>query len=110
MGGIGLYLSTAYFIRTKEVGIGLATSIEASLQEYLEKFGHASSFPPEISIHQIPLFNTLSGLWQLYFSCCVQSYHSSNHITWACHVDCQLSRKKVGWRSDQNFLRFLPQY
>ncbi|MBH2002578.1 MAG: ABC transporter permease [Moraxellaceae bacterium] len=61
IGGIGLYLSTAYFIRTKEVGIGLATSIEASLQEYLEKFGHASSFHPEISIHQIPLFNTLSG-------------------------------------------------
>lgn len=61
MGGIGLYLSTAYFIRTKEVGIGLATSIEASLQEYLEKFGKASSFHPEISIHQIPLFNTLSG-------------------------------------------------
>ncbi|WP_336943790.1 ABC transporter permease [Acinetobacter modestus] len=61
MGGIGLYLSTAYFIRTKEVGIGLAGSIEYTLQEYLEKFGKASSFHPEISIHQIPLFNTLSG-------------------------------------------------
>lgn len=34
MGGIGLYLSTAYFIQTKEVGIGLAGSIEATLQEF----------------------------------------------------------------------------
>ena len=61
MGGIGLYLSTAYFIQTKEVGIGLAGSIEATLQEFLEKFGDATPFKPELSIHQIPLFNTLSG-------------------------------------------------
>lgn len=61
MGGIGLYLSTAYFIRTKEVGIGLASSIEYTLQEHFEKFGNASSFHPEISIHQIPLFNSMSG-------------------------------------------------
>ena len=61
MGGIGLYLSTAYFIRTKEVGVGVAGSIEYTLQEYLEKFGNASQFHPELSIHQIPLFNTISG-------------------------------------------------
>ncbi|MCU4639634.1 ABC transporter permease [Acinetobacter courvalinii] len=61
MGGIGLYLSTAYFIRTKEVGVGLASSIEYTLKEHLEKFGNASSFEPELSIHQIPLFNTMSG-------------------------------------------------
>ena len=61
MGGIGLYLSTAYFIRTKEVGTGLAGSIESTLQDYFEKFGEASQFHPELSIHQIPLFNTLSG-------------------------------------------------
>lgn len=61
MGGIGLYLSTAYFIRTKEAGIGLASSIEYTLQDYFEQFGQASKFQPELSIHQIPLFNTLSG-------------------------------------------------
>ena len=61
MEGIGLYLSTAYFIRSKEVGTGLAGSIESVLQDYFEKYGTASSFHPEISIHQIPLFNTLSG-------------------------------------------------
>ena len=61
MGGIGLYLSTAYFIRTKEVGTGLAGSIESTLEDYFEKFGEASQFHPELSIHQIPLFNTLSG-------------------------------------------------
>ena len=61
MGGIGLYLSTAYFIRTKEVGIGLASSIEYTVQEHLEKFGERTAFHPEISIHQIPLFNSMSG-------------------------------------------------
>lgn len=60
-GGIGLYLSTAYFIRTKEVGVGLAGSIQYTLEEYFKKFGEVSEFHPEISIHQIPLFNTLSG-------------------------------------------------
>lgn len=61
MGGIGLYLSTAYFLQTKEAGTGLATSIEYALKDYMEKFGDASQFEIEMPIHEIPLFNTLSG-------------------------------------------------
>ncbi|MCU4613000.1 ABC transporter permease [Acinetobacter parvus] len=61
MGGIGLYLSTAYFLQTKKAATGLATSIEYTLKEHLEKFGEASQFEIELPIHDIPLFNTLSG-------------------------------------------------
>ena len=61
VGGVGLYLSAAYFLRTKQIGLGLATSIESTLAERVEKFGQISHFSPELSIHQIPLFNTLSG-------------------------------------------------
>ncbi len=60
-GGIGLYLSTTNFLKTKEIGLGLATSIEATLKEYVEKFGERTHFQPALSIHQVPLFNPLSG-------------------------------------------------
>ncbi len=60
-GGIGLYLSTTNFLKTKEIGLGLATSIEATLKEYIERFGQRTHFQPALSIHQMPLFNTLSG-------------------------------------------------
>ena len=61
MGGIGLYLAQPISFEPKKWGIGLATSIESSFTRIFRKFGKASSFHPEISIHQIPLFNTLSG-------------------------------------------------
>ncbi|OTG83669.1 ABC transporter permease [Acinetobacter sp. ANC 4648] len=61
VGGVGLYLSGAYFLRTKEIGLGLAQSIEQAIAEHTEKFSHISHFSPALSIHQIPLFNTLSG-------------------------------------------------
>ena len=61
VGGVGLYLSAAYFLRTKQIGLGLATAIENTLAEQAEKFGQISHFSPALSIHQIPLFNTLSG-------------------------------------------------
>lgn len=60
-GGIGLYLSAANFLITKQIGLGLASSIENTLSEYAERFSLISQFSPAISIHQIPLFNTLSG-------------------------------------------------
>lgn len=60
-GGIGIYLSTAYFLKTKQIGLGIATSIESVLMDYAEKFGQTSAFQPALPIHQIPLFNTLSG-------------------------------------------------
>ncbi|RKG53631.1 ABC transporter permease [Acinetobacter cumulans] len=60
-GGIGLYLSAVNFLKTKQIGLGLASSIENSLKEYTEKFGNISHFSPALSVHQVPLFNTLSG-------------------------------------------------
>ena len=60
-GGIGLYLSAANFLKTKQIGLGLAASIENALAEQAEKFGRLSHFSPALSIHQIPLFNALSG-------------------------------------------------
>lgn len=60
-GGIGLYLSAANFLVTKQIGLGLASSIENSLAEYTERFNQISAFNPAISVHQIPLFNPLSG-------------------------------------------------
>ena len=60
-GGIGLYLSSAYFLKTKEIGVGLGTAIENTIAEQMKKFGKVSHFHPAIPIHQIPLFNTLSG-------------------------------------------------
>ena len=61
VGGIGLYLSAANFLKTKQIGLGLATSIENTVREHVEKFGNISHFSPAISIHQTPLFNTMSG-------------------------------------------------
>lgn len=61
VGGVGLYLSAAYFLRTKQIGLGLATSIENAIAEQAQKFGDISHFSPALSVHQIPLFNTLSG-------------------------------------------------
>ncbi len=60
-GGIGLYLSTAYFLKTKQVGVGIATSIESALANYAEQYTGMSAFQLSPPIHQIPLFNTLSG-------------------------------------------------
>ena len=61
VGGIGLYLSAANFLKTKQIGLGLAASIENVLAEKAERFGNISHFSPALSIHQIPLFNTTSG-------------------------------------------------
>lgn len=59
--GIGLYLSSAYLIRVKQIASGLAVSLEDVIQNHIEQFGKISHFRPELPIHQIPLFNTLSG-------------------------------------------------
>lgn len=60
-GGIGLYLNATNFLSTKQIGTGVATSVESALQQHLERFGEISHFSPEIPIHQIPLFNVYSG-------------------------------------------------
>ncbi|CAB1215394.1 ABC transporter permease [Acinetobacter bouvetii] len=60
-GGVGLYLSAANFLKTKQIGVGLASSIENAIAEQAEKFGNISHFSPALSVHQVPLFNTTSG-------------------------------------------------
>lgn len=60
-GGIGLYLSAANFLITKQIGLGLASSIEHSLAAYTQRFSQTTHFSPALPIHQIPLFNPLSG-------------------------------------------------
>lgn len=60
-GGIGLYLSAAYFLKTKQIGLGLATAIEHAVAEQAQKFGQVSHFELSLPIHQIALFNPLSG-------------------------------------------------
>lgn len=61
VGGIGLYLSAANFLKTQKIGLGLAASLENAFAQHAEKFSQISAFSPALSIHQIPLFNTLSG-------------------------------------------------
>ena len=60
-GGIGLYLSGANFLKTKQIGLGIATAVENTIAEYLSRFAQVTHFSPALPIHQIPLFNTLSG-------------------------------------------------
>lgn len=60
-GGIGLYLSASNFLKTQKIGLGLASSLENALAVQAEKFQHISAYSPALSIHQIPLYNTLSG-------------------------------------------------
>src|SRR5690606_10382880 len=60
-GGIGLYLSAANFLVTKQIGLGLVASVENTLNEYTKRFSEISHFSPALPIHQIPLFNPLSG-------------------------------------------------
>jgi ABC-2 type transport system permease protein len=60
-GGIGLYLSAANFLVTKQVALGLVSAVENTLSEYVKRFGEISAFSPALSVHQIPLFNPLSG-------------------------------------------------
>ncbi|SDC05962.1 ABC transporter permease [Acinetobacter boissieri] len=59
--GVGLYISSAYLIRVKQIASGLASSLEYVIQNHLERFGKVSHFHPKLPIHQIPLFNPLSG-------------------------------------------------
>ena len=54
-------MSTAYFLRTKQIVAGVVGSMAAVANDYLERFTNASAFKPEQLIHPLPLFNPLSG-------------------------------------------------
>ena len=60
-GGIGFYLSASNLLTTKKIGEGLALSVENTLAEQYSKLGNITQFKPAVPIHQIPLYNTLSG-------------------------------------------------
>ena len=59
--GLGVYVSTAYFLRTKQIAAGLVGSMASVVNEYLARFSSASAYKPEQLIHPLPLFNPLSG-------------------------------------------------
>ncbi|ALH96569.1 ABC transporter permease [Acinetobacter equi] len=61
IGGVGFYLSAANLLASKQIGVGLAASIEAALKEQIAQLGHITEFSITIPVHQIPLYNTLSG-------------------------------------------------
>lgn len=60
-GGVGLYLSASNLLASKTIGVSLASAIENTMSTQLEQFQHTTAFSPQIPIHQIPLYNTLSG-------------------------------------------------
>lgn len=60
-GGIGLYLAASNLLSSKKIGEALALSIENTLKEKLKAWGHVTEFNPALSVHQIPLYNTLEG-------------------------------------------------
>ena len=59
--GLGVYVSTAYFLRTKQIATGLVGAMAAVVNDYLSRFSSASAYKPEQLIHPLPLFNPLSG-------------------------------------------------
>lgn len=60
-GGVGLYLSSAYFLRTQTIGAGLSHTLQATITQELDKFLHTTHKPTPQIIRQVPLFNPLSG-------------------------------------------------
>lgn len=60
-GGIGLYLSSAYFLRTQTIAAGLSRTIQETIAQEMDKFLHTTHKPMPQLIRQVPLFNPLSG-------------------------------------------------
>ncbi len=60
-GGIGLYLSGAYLLRTQTVSTGLISSLEQVLIDEMAKFTQISHLQLPTLVHKQPLFNTTSG-------------------------------------------------
>ena len=99
VGGVGLYLSAAYFLRTKQIGLGLATSIENTLVERAKKFGQVSHFSPALSIHQIPLFNTLSGYGSYIFPAIAPLIIHQTIVLGLCMLVA--GYRNTGWRTQK---------
>lgn len=61
VGGVGIYLSSAYFLRTQNIASGLASSLQATIMDELGKITQTRHRPIPIIIHTSALFNPLSG-------------------------------------------------
>lgn len=60
-GGVGLYLSGAYFLRAQQVGLGLKNALEETIRESLAPFLHISHKDPPTLVRAYPLFNSSGG-------------------------------------------------
>lgn len=60
-GGVGLYLSSAYFLRIQNIGAGLVSSLQATIIDELGQVTQTRHKPIPQIIHTSALFNPLSG-------------------------------------------------
>lgn len=60
-GGVALYLSGAYLVRTKALGADLGGAIVASVKETIKPLAEAVGLQPAVHLIQTPLYNPLSG-------------------------------------------------
>ncbi|XID75857.1 ABC transporter permease [Alkanindiges sp. WGS2144] len=59
--GLALYLSSAYLIRTREIGTGLADVIKATIAEQLSPVLQATRLEPTVNLYEYPLYNPMGG-------------------------------------------------
>lgn len=59
--GLALYLSGAYLIRTREIGQGLAGTIQNAIGEKLAPLLQTVHLEPSVNLHEFPLYNPLGG-------------------------------------------------
>lgn len=60
-GGVGLYVSATYLLRTKQIISGLLASVSDALQTQAARYTVGNDFKIAVPIHELPLFNPLSG-------------------------------------------------
>lgn len=60
VGGVGIYVSSAYFLRTQGVILALVDSLSAIVQDELASYAVGHKTVP-VLVHKRPLFNPLSG-------------------------------------------------
>ena len=104
-----LILKHNQLFKTKEIGLGLATSIEATLKEYIERFGQRTHFQPALSIHQMPLFNTLSGYGSYIFPAVASLIiHQTIVLGLVCWLQVTANNmKKLPYSFCRNFCQYL---
>lgn len=95
--GIGLYVSSAYFLRTQGVMAGLITSLENTMQEELAPYLQISHAEPPVLVHKVPLFNPLSGYGSYIFPAVAPLIVHQTILLGLCMLIA--SYRKAGWRA-----------